>query len=164
MCHNRAFKLKAGMIAAYAYHLIINKNSDKSATISTMPQDRLSPLPDPLRQTDVHLMIVEPDRWVSRVRDTGAAIMNVHAEACTHLHEISRKERRTYFSHYNWGVALGLNKFHTMKNTHTTPGAAIMNVHAEACTHLHRTVQAIRAAGMKAAVTLNASGSSAPNT
>ena len=25
MCHNRAFKLKAGMIAAYAYHLIINK-------------------------------------------------------------------------------------------------------------------------------------------
>ena len=30
-----------------------------------------------------------------------------------------------------------------------------MNVHWEACTHLHRTVQAIRAAGMKPAVTLN---------
>ena len=57
-----------------------------------------------VKPLDVHLMIVEPDRWVSRVRDTGAAIMNVHAEACTHL---------------------------------------------------HRTVQAIRAAGMKAAVTLN---------
>lgn len=57
-----------------------------------------------VKPLDVHLMIVEPDRWVSRVRDTGVAIMNVHAEACTHL---------------------------------------------------HRTVQAIRAAGMKAAVTLN---------
>ena len=57
-----------------------------------------------VKPLDVHLMIVEPDRWVSRVRDTGAAIMNVHYEACTHL---------------------------------------------------HRTVQAIRAAGMKAAVTLN---------
>lgn len=33
--------------------------------------------------------------------------------------------------------------------------AMIMNVHYEACTHLHRTVQEIHAAGMKAAVTLN---------
>lgn len=53
---------------------------------------------------DVHLMIVEPQRWVSQVRDTGARIMNVHQEACVHL---------------------------------------------------HRTVQAIKAAGMQAAVTLN---------
>jgi ribulose-phosphate 3-epimerase len=53
---------------------------------------------------DVHLMIVEPDRWVSQVRDLGAKIMNVHLEACTHL---------------------------------------------------HRTVQSIRAAGMSPAVTLN---------
>ena len=34
-------------------------------------------------------------------------------------------------------------------------GAMIMNVHYEACTHLHRTVQQIHNAGMKAAVTLN---------
>ena len=34
-------------------------------------------------------------------------------------------------------------------------GAMILNVHYEACTHLHRTVQEIHAAGMKAAVTLN---------
>ncbi len=34
-------------------------------------------------------------------------------------------------------------------------GAAIMNVHYEACTHLNRVVQQIRQAGMKAAVTLN---------
>ena len=53
---------------------------------------------------DVHLMIVNPDKFITRVRDTGAAIMNVHQEACTHL---------------------------------------------------HRTVQSIKAAGMKAAVTLN---------
>lgn len=34
-------------------------------------------------------------------------------------------------------------------------GAMMMNVHYEACTHLHRTVQEIHNAGMKAAVTLN---------
>ncbi len=53
---------------------------------------------------DVHLMIVEPHKYVSQVRDSGA----------------------------EW-----------------------MNVHIEACTHLHRTVAAIKEAGMKAAVTLN---------
>lgn len=36
-------------------------------------------------------------------------------------------------------------------------GAYLMNVHYEACTHLHRTVQQIHAAGMKAGVTLNPS-------
>lgn len=36
-------------------------------------------------------------------------------------------------------------------------GAMMMNVHYEACTHLHRTVQEIHAAGMKAGVTLNPS-------
>ncbi len=53
---------------------------------------------------DVHLMIVEPQKFISQVRDCGAASMNVHYEACTHL---------------------------------------------------HRTVQSIKDAGMKAAVTLN---------
>lgn len=55
---------------------------------------------------DAHLMIVNPQNYISQVRDSGAAIMNIHQEACTHL---------------------------------------------------HRTVQAIKAAGMKAAVTLNPS-------
>ena len=36
-----------------------------------------------------------------------------------------------------------------------TAGAYMMNVHYEACVHLHRTVTAIKNAGMKAAVTLN---------
>ena len=53
---------------------------------------------------DVHLMIVEPQQFVSQVRDCGAEYMNVHYETCQHL---------------------------------------------------HRTVQQIRSAGMKAAVTLN---------
>lgn len=53
---------------------------------------------------DVHLMIVNPQNYISQVRDTGALIMNVHQEACVHL---------------------------------------------------HRTIQAIKGAGMKGAVTLN---------
>lgn len=55
---------------------------------------------------DVHLMTVDPARYIGRVRDCGAMMMNVHQEACTHL---------------------------------------------------HRTVEAIHQAGMKAAVTLNPS-------
>ena len=35
---------------------------------------------------DVHLMITGPARDVNRVRDCGAYMMNVHVEACTHLH------------------------------------------------------------------------------
>ena len=34
-------------------------------------------------------------------------------------------------------------------------GVMMMNVHYEACTHLHRTIQQIKEAGMKAGVTLN---------
>jgi ribulose-phosphate 3-epimerase len=39
-----------------------------------------------LKPLDVHLMIVEPQKWISQVRDLGAEIMNVHQEACPHLH------------------------------------------------------------------------------
>lgn len=35
---------------------------------------------------DVHLMVVNPQNYVNRVRDCGASIMNVHQEACIHLH------------------------------------------------------------------------------
>lgn len=38
-----------------------------------------------VKPLDVHLMIVEPQKWVSQVRDSGADIMNVHLEACLHL-------------------------------------------------------------------------------
>ena len=53
---------------------------------------------------DVHLMIVDPDRYITTFADLGADILTVHHEACTHL---------------------------------------------------HRTIQAIKAAGMKAGVALN---------
>lgn len=39
-----------------------------------------------IKPLDVHLMIVDPGKWVSRVRDIGAYIMNIHLEACLHLH------------------------------------------------------------------------------
>jgi ribulose-phosphate 3-epimerase len=35
---------------------------------------------------DVHLMIVEPDRYLKRFKDAGAASITVHIEACPHLH------------------------------------------------------------------------------
>lgn len=34
---------------------------------------------------DVHLMIVEPQKWIENVKSIGAEIMNVHLEACLHL-------------------------------------------------------------------------------
>jgi ribulose-phosphate 3-epimerase len=35
---------------------------------------------------DVHLMIVDPDRYISTFKKLGADILTVHYEACTHLH------------------------------------------------------------------------------
>lgn len=35
---------------------------------------------------DVHLMIVQPERYLEAFRDAGAATITVHYEACTHLH------------------------------------------------------------------------------
>lgn len=34
---------------------------------------------------DVHLMIVRPENYITRMRDAGATIMNIHQEACLHL-------------------------------------------------------------------------------
>lgn len=35
---------------------------------------------------DVHLMIIDPDRYISTFRDAGADILTVHYEVCNHLH------------------------------------------------------------------------------
>lgn len=35
---------------------------------------------------DVHLMIVQPERYIQTFQQAGAHILNVHVEACTHLH------------------------------------------------------------------------------
>jgi ribulose-phosphate 3-epimerase len=37
---------------------------------------------------DVHLMIVHPEKFIKEVKDLGAYLMNVHYEACTHLHRV----------------------------------------------------------------------------
>ena len=40
---------------------------------------------------DVHLMIVEPEKYISAFREAGAQILTVHAEACIHLHSVVQK-------------------------------------------------------------------------
>ena len=37
---------------------------------------------------DVHLMIIEPERFVQRFADCGADSISVHVEACVHLHRV----------------------------------------------------------------------------
>lgn len=37
---------------------------------------------------DVHLMIVQPEKFIREVKDLGAMMMNVHFEACPHLHRV----------------------------------------------------------------------------
>jgi len=37
---------------------------------------------------DVHLMIVEPEKYIEAFRQAGAAVITVHYEACTHLHRV----------------------------------------------------------------------------
>ncbi|MFO8088654.1 MAG: ribulose-phosphate 3-epimerase [Desulfatiglandaceae bacterium] len=43
---------------------------------------------------DVHLMIVEPDRFIDEFVDAGADIVTVHAEASVHLHRILERIRK----------------------------------------------------------------------
>ena len=50
---------------------------------------------------DVHLMIVNPDQYVERFNEMGAHFLNVHYEACTHLH-------RTIQSIKNLGMKAGV--------------------------------------------------------
>ncbi len=38
-----------------------------------------------VKPLDVHFMIVNPERYIARTAKTGAMMMNVHYEACTHL-------------------------------------------------------------------------------
>tara|TARA_R100000963_G_C4613145_1_gene82902 strand:- start:222 stop:881 length:660 start_codon:yes stop_codon:yes gene_type:complete len=35
---------------------------------------------------DVHLMIIDPDRYIKDFADLGTSILTIHFEACTHLH------------------------------------------------------------------------------
>jgi len=64
---------------------------------------------------DVHLMIVDPDRYLSRWKETGADILTVQYEACTHLH-------RTVTEIRNLGMKAGI-----AVNPHT-PVALLKNI------------------------------------
>lgn len=46
------------------------------------------------KKLDVHLMIEQPQRYISDFSDAGADIITVHAEACTHLDQTVRDIRR----------------------------------------------------------------------
>lgn len=37
---------------------------------------------------DVHLMIVQPEKFIREVKELGSMMMNVHYEACPHLHRV----------------------------------------------------------------------------
>jgi ribulose-phosphate 3-epimerase len=40
---------------------------------------------------DVHLMIIDPDRYIETFAELGAAVLTVHYEACDHLHRTLQK-------------------------------------------------------------------------
>ncbi len=44
---------------------------------------------------DVHLMIVEPEKYIAEFRKVGADIITVHYEACTHLHRTLQQIKET---------------------------------------------------------------------
>lgn len=58
---------------------------------------------------DAHLMIMDPDRYISKLNDSGVKYVSVHYEACTHLHR-SLKNIQSYGM--KAGVAI---------NPHTAP-------------------------------------------
>jgi ribulose-phosphate 3-epimerase len=43
---------------------------------------------------DVHLMIVDPDRYITRFHEAGASVLTVQYEACTHLHRTVTEIKR----------------------------------------------------------------------
>lgn len=51
---------------------------------------------------DVHLMIIDPDRYIETFKKVGADILTVHYEACTHLH-------RTIQNIHNQGMKAGVS-------------------------------------------------------
>jgi ribulose-phosphate 3-epimerase len=44
---------------------------------------------------DVHLMIVNPERYIERFADAGAFMITVHYETCTHLHSTIQQIKKT---------------------------------------------------------------------
>lgn len=55
--------------------------------------DPIAPLSQ--KPLDVHLMIVNPEKYIERFRNSGATVITVHAEACMHLHHTIRQIKDT---------------------------------------------------------------------
>lgn len=47
------------------------------------------------RPIDVHLMIVEPEKYIEQFREAGADVITVHYEACPHLHRTIQQIKAT---------------------------------------------------------------------
>lgn len=60
-------------------------------TIGPLVVEALRPITD--RVLDVHLMIVEPERYIDAFAAAGADVITVHMEACTHLHRTLQQIR-----------------------------------------------------------------------
>jgi ribulose-phosphate 3-epimerase len=48
-----------------------------------------------VKPLDVHLMILEPERYIESFREAGADHITVHLEACTHLHRVLQQIKAT---------------------------------------------------------------------
>ena len=62
-------------------------------TIGPLVVEALSKLKPPPPPLDVHLMIVEPEKYVEAFAKAGAYAITVHAEACPHLHRVLQQIR-----------------------------------------------------------------------
>lgn len=60
---------------------------------------------------DVHLMIIKPDRYISRFKEAGASSLIVHLEACTHLHNTIQAIKKE-----GMGVGVALNPHTAINN------------------------------------------------
>lgn len=47
-----------------------------------------------VKPLDVHLMVVQPEKFIPQVKDLGAHVMNVHYETCPHLHRVLEQIRQ----------------------------------------------------------------------
>ncbi|MEQ1565641.1 MAG: ribulose-phosphate 3-epimerase [Myxococcota bacterium] len=64
-------------------------------TIGPLVVDAVSRVVQKRALVDVHLMIVEPERYVEQFRAAGADLITVHAEACVHLHRVVHQIKGT---------------------------------------------------------------------
>ena len=62
-------------------------------TIGPLVVEALSKLNPPPPPLDVHLMIVDPEKYVEAFAKAGAHVITVHAEACPHLHRVLQQIR-----------------------------------------------------------------------